>query len=587
MPSLRTPSHRSALGTIGLFVLGCAGPAAIDGVAEPDDATDGRTDETPTGGEPSPPDELAGATEIPCDGAGTLRLELTQTAASGARYRLQNATIDLNRLEGDFRDTLTTAAAPDPDRLEIPVESGEYWLTLNEGWSLVALDGDAPTVSAARLSPALLVARVGAGDDVAVRYRFEVEVPGVEPTPRAIAPTLGILERPAPPSGRVCIESPIAPERYTVYTENDLAALDGCREVRGELGVAFPRQGDLAALSRLERVCGTFTLARLAQVQPAEVLAEQSLAGLEALEEVDALHVYHPGVRSLAPLARLRRIQGREAGTDVEGLYIMASGLEDLSGLESVTQIQNLRVEQSDSLRSLRGLTLPSEMGSVNVSSANLADLAALEGVRRLSGILYITAGALEDLDALSSLRSADSVTIWGGALSDASGLRWLEATNELSLLDGPLEAGFPIFEALAEVGGLTLAGLGAPGVLHLPALSSVGRLHISDNSNLESVSAPLLGSVQQLTIIRNPALSAVELPALSSASAIDVTGNASLSDGLIAPLLELDAPTTRIGGNAGSSLPLDPCPWAGDGVCDEGYGLCAPDTDGDDCRID
>jgi hypothetical protein len=130
-----------------------------------------------------------------------------------------------------------------------------------------------------------------------------------------------------------------------------------------------------------------------------------------------------------------------------------------------------------------------------------------------------LDAGAATDLNALSSLRSAGSVSISGADLRDATGLAGLERTGYFSLQGSPLEVELPVFAALVQVGDLNLSGLSAPGGLSMPALDTASSIYIADNSRLESVNLPALASVGRLTIGNNSALASLALPALSRAA--------------------------------------------------------------------
>jgi hypothetical protein len=62
---------------------------------------------------------------------GTLRIALTQAAASGARYRLEGALFSLFRSAGDgleYSDVLSAADSADGDRIEVALPSGEWSL---------------------------------------------------------------------------------------------------------------------------------------------------------------------------------------------------------------------------------------------------------------------------------------------------------------------------------------------------------------------------------------------------------------------------------------------------------------------------
>jgi hypothetical protein len=583
-----------------LYLLGCSGIATSGPSGAAGDAA-AASDQGETLG-------LPGSTALPsvaCEGVarrtgpptiagnGRLRLELTQAAASGLHYRLRGATFSLYRFAGDvgldvtIPEHLTSAESIDPDVLEVALPAGEYSLTLADDWSIVQLgDGEPTPVNAGPLSPVTRYFQLEGGADLTVRFRFEVEVPGVELTPSALAPTLGILERPSPPSGRVCVESPIVPEEFAVFSADTLRVLEGCSEIRGDLYLGLDGGLSLAPLAQLREVCGLLSIASTAPLLPDAPPEAQSLVGLEALEGVDGLFLSHAGVASLAPLARLRRIQRPDVENDVLGLFAISSSLEDLTGLEQVSEIRNLRVEGGEHLRSLRGLTLPAEMGSVQVDGTHLADLSALAGVSRLSGDFRVNAGAVETLDDLSNLRSAASVSVQGGAVRDATGLGGLETTGYLAVIGSPLEIELPVFEKLTQVGDLNFSELPVPGGVSLPVLTSAANIFIANNSNLAFVSAPALTSVGRLSISRNPMLASLDFAALSTVSVVDITHNPLLDEAALAGVSELETALTKIGANAGGSTPLDPCPFAGDFECDEpgGTGLCAPATDGSDC---
>lgn len=574
------------LGFLALALPSCAGSARDGSQPTQIESRGGLADFVPCEG-------VVPRTGVPANGGvATLRIALTQAAASGVRYRLKQATFSLFKSGGgafDYPDTLSPADSADGDVIEVALPSGEYSLTFGEDWSMSALgplgSDEERSVPSARLSPSVLYIPLEPGADVSVHFRFEVQVPGATLAAAAVAPTLGVLERPDAPSGRVCVESPIAPEGYVFFSPSELATLEGCSEVRGELYLGFESSADLSPLSELQRVCGTLSISSTASLVPEPALDEQSLAGLEALEEVDALFISHRGVRSLAPLSSLRRIQRRDVENDVLGLAAFDSSLEDLHGLEQVTEIQSVRVDGAESLQSLRGLPLPAELRFVQVSGSHLADLSALSGVARVTDSLYIDAGGATDLSALSNLRRAGALSIWGVALRDATGLAGLERTGYFSLQGSPLEVELPVFAALTQVGDLNLSGLSAPGGLSMPALDTATSLYIADNPRLEAVRLPALTRVGTLTISNNAALAALELPALSRAAGIAVVKNPALAPEQTIGLEALDVPSLKIAGNAGSTAPLDPCPWANDGLCDASfYGVCAMGTDGDDC---
>jgi hypothetical protein len=526
----------------------------------------------------------------PSEGSGTLRLQLVATAGSGARYRLKNAVFSLfNVSSPDLPDTpnmVSNESAPLADELELELPAGEYLLSLLEGWSLERVESSsAALVSAALLSPRSKSFVIQADAETHVRHRFEVSTPDAELASAEAAPRLAVLERPGPLSGRVCVESSIAPEPYSLFAQADVEALRGCSELRGELFVGPTSAVDLTPLSQLRRVCGSLTISN--SFGSFEAPAVQPLTGLDALEEVDALVLIHPGVTSLEPLRSLHTIQRPDPATDVLGLFVLQADLDDLEGLENVTQIRSVRLDGTERLVSSRGLRLPAEIQRAEFRGANLADLVALEAVTTVSGWLSISS-AVRDLSALTHLRHAGSLSLYGNArLENADALAGLESVGELSLGDNPRLATLPVFSALTSVTDLFIIESSFTGALAMPALVSASQLFVTGNTALSSISLPALTSVGSLAISRNLALATLDMPALNSASSVSVFANPQLSDTGLAYLEALGATSVKIGNNKDGEAPLDPCPWLIDHVCDEpgGSGLCAPGSDVSDCQ--
>jgi hypothetical protein len=351
--------------------------------------------------------------------------------------------------------------------LDVPLPSGEYLVSLSDGWSLVkGSDAEPTAVPAALLSPALKGIRIGPDTETRLRLRFEVSLPGSELAPAEVARALDILERPQPLSGRVCIESAIASDEYSLFTQEAVNSLAGCTEIGGDLYIGFDAPVDLSPLRELRNVCGGLTIGSSAQLGGDVSLQAPSLTGLEALEEVDYLHLSHPGVLSLAPLRSLRRIQRPDVENDVLGLSITSSNLEDLSGLENVTEIQRFMIEGSERLASLRGLTLPTEMRSVEVSGVNLTDLSALANVTRIREQLRVRSTAVESLSALSALREVNSLGVFSNtALVDVDALGGLEASDYVQIYGSPGLTTLPVFSSLASVGYLSFSELASSGL--------------------------------------------------------------------------------------------------------------------------
>ena len=125
-----------------------------------------------------------------------------------------------------------------------------------------------------------------------------------------------------------------------------------------------------------------------------------------------------------------------------------------------------------------------------------------------------------------------------------------------------------------------------------LAGLASVGELWLADNPALPDLSdlAALTHVEGNLEIRSNDALSSVgDLAAVTSVGGrlIVVTNQSLLQTEAIAWGATIEVGLDRkIAGNKGDpATPADPCPWAGDGQCDEDE-ICAPGTDESDCLL-
>ena len=163
---------------------------------------------------------------------------------------------------------------------------------------------------------------------------------------------------PPPPGGGTPDETPSSAElpcafdgifdaSMLVETAADLALLEGCSEVNGDLAILGLATDDLSELRQLRRVNGTFQL-----------VMSGSLAGLERLESVHNLWLESLDTQSLEPLANLLQIG---TGSEDDGVLVI-SGLvqaRNLIGLDNLQAVSDIFIVDSSSLQSLVGLAIP------------------------------------------------------------------------------------------------------------------------------------------------------------------------------------------------------------------------------------
>lgn len=341
----------------------------------------------------------------------------------------------------------------------------------------------------------------------------------------------------------------------------DLQALAGLTELLDSVElVELPALPSLEGLHNLERV-GRLTiddcpqladldgLRGLLRVDEDVVLEQLSLTDLHGLEGLTELGepggetasitlLYVPQLASLDALA-----------VDWHGdnaLFIHGSAIADLDALAGVTELAGLSVSENHALFDLAGLEALAEVhgGLDLVGNANLVDLGALANLESV-GLLMLAESVVTDL-ALPVLQEAGEVWVLGNAqLTALSGLAGLSSVGTLRLEDNA---------ALTDLSGLA-------------ALAQIeGNLEIRSNDALSSVAkiAALTGVGGRLVVVTNQSLLQTEAVAWGATIEVGVD--------------------RKIAGNKGDlDTPADPCPWEGDGQCDEDE-LCAPGTDESDC---
>jgi hypothetical protein len=284
----------------------------------------------------------------------------------------------------------------------------------------------------------------------------------------------------------------------------------------------------------------------------------QNLSGLSALEHADQVQLLsEPFLSSLEGWSRLQSIDGlqiaespalasfRGLGTaTLRGLMVADVSQLSLEGLESVTISEGFDLSGVAQLSAPAGAPrLGRDVWLEIDDSAELRDLRALAGVSALRALRLFQTG-VENLDALSSL-------------------------TELSILD--------LYDnsRLQQIDGLS-------GVQRLT------ELRISENPALTSLAGlRSLRAVEGLQVEHNTALVELALPQLTEAGIVVVHRNAALDDTALASLRRLPAPAgVKSASNQSGPSRFDPCPWPGDGVCDEATGDCAAGSDTADCRL-
>ncbi|MEZ4452531.1 MAG: hypothetical protein R3B09_23910 [Nannocystaceae bacterium] len=329
-----------------------------------------------------------------------------------------------------------------------------------------------------------------------------------------------------------------------VTTDEELAALDGCTEVNGDLFVR-DHVTDLSPLAALQTVTGELHI---------RTTLVTSLTGLEGLHSVGALTLEGLKITSLAPLAGLTSVPGDVDLHDIDGL----ATLEGLHHLEEIGG--SLYVEICRDLVDLKGLRALQHIGD----SLHLYALKQLTGFHGLEALTSVGAPdgppSVIELDTLPLVTSFDGLVFpWHNAhdirldytgVTDLATFTGVTAVHQLLISDTPqvlslagLESLTSVTESfhLSDMEGLVdieaLAGLHSagtvffardPGVTSLAPLASltdVGRVFILQTA-LADVDLPGLVEVGDVHIDRNQLLTG-----LSGFSGLTTLGSLSLTE--------------------------------------------------------
>jgi low-density lipoprotein receptor class A len=243
-------------------------------------------------------------------------------------------------------------------------------------------------------------------------------------------------------------------------------------------------------------------------------------------------------------------------------LDIRGSTLADLSGLESLTTVRELRIGPAPALSfgdagnpalvSLHGLEHLKGVQAVSIEgNPVLTDLSALSGLTFVTGDLEVVDNnALASLDGLHNIARAGDVKISGNAaLTSLAGLRGLTAVDGFTLSQNALLKNFEGMEALTYFGptglyvgnnaalvdfsGLKVAYIGAD-------FNVVSNAALTSLKGLESVT--LLAWT--VSISQNPMLASIG--ALSAVT--EIRGDVSVSTNPLLPTCQVNALLTPLG---------------------------------------
>jgi hypothetical protein len=388
--------------------------------------------------------------------------------------------------------------------------------------------------------------------------------------------------------GSRCLDSTVLDGDVRVTSQEEVAALEGCEEIRGELNVQLFADADLSPLHALRVVDSTLVLGSSAQalLSPDELsdpeLVQQieerelalrgqwlsSLAGLESLEIIGGLGVFETAITDLLPLAGLRSIGRSVSGTLSSGeIYFFGNPrLRDMTGLDGASGVQQLELVDNAALQSLDGFAPEPVFEVLNVFNCPaLADIDALMAVTGIQ-IVNLENTGVTDLNALSALEGAfDSLYVIDNvSLVDASGLGNVRESRSVLFQGNTALRILPSFSSydfapdliiirdnpeLEEVDldlRLALASSVEVGDEFQPL--SMDFISVSNNAKVRSVTfAPFVSDVfglhaaQIVRLDQNPSLTLLDFGGFERADVLFIDQNPALTEVILGSLATVD----------------------------------------------
>jgi hypothetical protein len=368
--------------------------------------------------------------------------------------------------------------------------------------------------------------------------------------------------------GTRCLESSVVEENVVVSQQDELDALAGCEEFRGNLIVRAFAGADLTPLGAVRRVDGELALGvpqnwdaifgfqisdRLdPQVDLIRAGWVQSLDGVQGLEHAGALYLRGLPDADLTAFESLASV-----GPSPLGVILQQNlHLRDLSGLERLAGLPELVVTLSPELVSLNGVNAAGLRATSLYTSPVLADLSALSPVTSLENLVLFEIG-VRDLSAFAGLQRSEFLSVFNNpALVDASGLGALQSADTINVIGNTALEVLPSFVSFTlqpstiairdnpEIESVVLDFSNAPtqrydiqGVPERDGDEYIGYelgidvLDIRNNARLQSISVPAgLTKAHLVLASENPELESIDLGSLTELGQLSIEANASLS---------------------------------------------------------
>jgi hypothetical protein len=220
--------------------------------------------------------------------------------------------------------------------------------------------------------------------------------------------------------------------------------------------------------------------------------------------EIDNFAANYPGCTILTHELRvdgdtstITNLNGLSSITQAQDLYVNNTQINDFTGLDNLTVVENLSIWFNENIVDLTGLTsLESAGGLILFVNSNLTSLAGTDSLQSVGNLNIFQNPNLNDLSDLSFLESIEYLSLVSNGLTSLVGLENLQTVlNDINIADEPLN-NLNDFSNLQTIGG-SLYISNVPGIQDLSVFSNIVSLEnlyvigctgLSDLSGLENV---------------------------------------------------------------------------------------------------
>jgi Leucine-rich repeat (LRR) protein len=241
----------------------------------------------------------------------------------------------------------------------------------------------------------------------------------------------------------------------------------------------------------------------------------EDITGLEYCTNLQNLYLENNQITDVSPLSGL---------TGLQQLVLKGNRITDISPLSRLTNLEtlDLRVNQVTDISPLSGLANLQELG---LGSNQIIDLSSLSSLSNLK-LLGLNNNSITDLSPLSGLTNLRSINLGGNnQITDLSPLSGLTNLKNLGLSYNQIIDLSPLF-GLTSLQTLALEGNQITDVSPLSSLTSLKWLYLGNNQITDVSPLSGLTSLQTLALERNQITDASPLSGLSSLNTLNLEDN-------------------------------------------------------------